>query len=79
MGATLGGCEADCPSPSGWNIKLCQTQGVALGYVVPAFQAEEYIFEITTFDIINGVKNKARKQKGRNGQFYFTAEYSPFA
>jgi len=31
-----------CPSPSGWiGENPMQTQGVALGYIVPAFQAEE--------------------------------------
>jgi hypothetical protein len=33
--------EVCCPSPLGWTIKLSHiTQCVALGYVIPALQAE---------------------------------------
>src|SRR5262245_17700125 len=38
---SLKGCDKLCPRLSAWNANTPRTQGVALGYAVPALRAEE--------------------------------------
>jgi len=47
VNSSLKGWDKRYPSPSGWNLRgsgsRSRTQGVALGYVIPALQAENTI------------------------------------
>ena len=43
-GNLIGVPPGSCPSLSGWRIKCTISQGVALGYPVPDFQAEDLGF-----------------------------------
>jgi len=46
--SSLKGCDNYCPNLSGWPAFDLDSQGVALGYVVPALRAEESEADITS-------------------------------